>query len=253
MIRTLIVDDEPLGRRRVAQLLEGEADVEIVGLCANGQEAVAMIEGEQPDLLFLDVQMPIMNGFDVLREITVAPMPVVVFVTAYDQYALRAFDVHAFDYLLKPFDRERFYETLIRARAHVQRENLDVLHQRLAAFLNTHEHAQNTSYLKRFVVKANGQVMFVPVDTVDWIEAAGNYVKLHVGKKHHLIRETLSRLEERLDPECFVRIHRSLMVHVDRIRSVQPVLSGEYIFILHNGIRVQSGRTYKEHVQALLQ
>jgi len=193
-----------------------------------------------------------MNGFDVLREVTVSPMPVVVFVTAYDQYALRAFEVHAFDYLLKPFDRERFYATLARARAHVKRENLEALHQRLHTFLNTHEQAQSTSYLKRFVVKTNGQVLFVPVDTVDWIEAAGNYVKLHVGKKHHLIRETLSHLEERLDPERFVRIHRSLMVQMDRVRSVQPVLSGEYIFVLHNGVRVQSGRTYKEQVQALL-
>lgn len=252
MIRTLIVDDEPLGQRRVAQLLETEPDIEIVGLCANGLEAVTTIKQERPDLLFLDIQMPVMNGFDVLRAVQGGPMPIVIFVTAYDQYALQAFEVHAFDYLLKPFDRERFYVTLARARTHLQRESLEHLHQRLHAFLETHERSATPTYEKRLSVKAGGQVHFIPVDSIDWIEAAGNYITLHVGAKNHLLRSTMQEIIGRLDPQQFLRIHRSLIVQTDRIRSIRPTQTGEYILTLDSGERLQSGRTYKAHIQALL-
>ena len=253
MIRTLIVDDEPLGRQRIRHLLDREDDVAVIDECANGEEAVAAIGKHTPDLVFLDVQMPVLDGFAVLEAVGAAQMPVVIFVTAYDQYALQAFDVHALDYLLKPFDRERFQKALNRARIHLRRQGLDTLSQRLHALLDdyqAHPPAAAT-YLKRLAVKTGGQVFFLNVEEIDWIEAAGNYAGLHIKEKTHLIRETMSDLEARLDPELFLRIHRSTIVNRDHIKALAPVSNGEYVLTLHDGTRLASSRSYRARVQAL--
>ena len=252
-IRTLIVDDEPLGRQRIRHLLDQEDDVTVIGECANGEEAVAAIDKHTLDLVFLDVQMPVLDGFAVLEAVGAAQMPVVIFVTAYDRYALQAFDVHALDYLLKPFDRERFQKALERARVHLRHQGLDALSHRLQALLadyQTHP-AKETTYLKRLVVKTGGQVFFLTVEEIDWIEAAGNYAGLHVKQKTHLIRETMSDLEARLDPALFLRIHRSTIVNRDCIQALEPVSNGEYVLTLHDGTRLASSRSYRARVQAL--
>lgn len=256
MVRTLIVDDEPLGRQRIRNLLEQEPDMTLVGECANGKEAIDAIQKQKPDLVFLDVQMPLLDGFEVVSTIGEAHMPVTIFVTAYDQYALQAFEVHALDYLLKPFDRERFQKALQRARLQLQRENLDTLSHRLRALLNDYEGkptaAKESDFLKRMTVKSAGQVFFITVDEIDWIEAAGNYAGLHIKDKMHLIRDTMNDLEARLDPACFLRIHRSTIVNRDRIRSLQPLYNGEYTLTLQDGTALQSSRSYRKHVQSLL-
>ena len=254
MIRTLIADDEPLGRQRIRHLLGQEDDVAVVGECANGEEAVVAILRDAPDLVFLDVQMPVLDGFAVVEAVGPEQMPVVIFVTAYDQYALQAFDVHALDYLLKPFDRERFQKALTRARLHLRRKSLDGLDQRLQDLLADYAagpgRAANT--LKRLAVKTGGQVFFLNAEEIDWIEAAGNYAGLHVKDKMHLIRETMGDLEARLDPALFLRIHRSTIVNRDRIKALKPLPNGEYVLTLHDGTRLSSSRSYREGVQALM-
>ncbi|MFQ5570125.1 MAG: LytR/AlgR family response regulator transcription factor [Rhodothermales bacterium] len=256
VIRTLIVDDEPLGRQRIRTLLEQEPDLAVVGECANGREAVAAVRKLVPDLVFLDVQMPLMNGFDVVEELGTAHLPVVIFVTAYDRYALKAFEVHALDYLLKPFDRERFQKALQRARHHLHRESIDALSRRLQALLADYQGrpkpAREGAFLKRLAVKSAGQVFFLNVEEIDWIEAAGNYAGLHVKDRTHLARETMAGLEARLDPDRFLRIHRSTIVNLDRIKALQPLYNGEYVFTLHDGTRLQSSRSYRDRVHALL-
>ena len=253
MIRTLIVDDEPLGRQRIRHLLGQEDDVVVIGECANGDEAVAAIRRDAPDLVFLDVQMPVRDGFAVVEAVGAALMPVVIFVTAYDHYALQAFDVHALDYLLKPFDRERFQKALARARLHLRRKGLDALDQRLQDLLaDVPTGAKPEPTLKRLAVKTGGQVFFLNVEEIDWIEAAGNYAGLHVKGKTHLIRETMGDLEARLDPALFLRIHRSTIVNRDRIKALKPLPNGEYVLTLHDGTPLSSSRSYRDGVQALL-
>ena len=249
MIRTLIVDDEPLGRQRIRHLLDREDDIAVIGECANGKEAVAAIDTHTPDLVFLDVQMPVLDGFAVLEAVGAEQMPVVIFVTAYDRYAIQAFDVHALDYLLKPFDRDRFRKALDRARVYLRRQGLDALGPRLHALLNDVQ--AHATYLKRLAVKTGGQVFFLNVDEIDWIEAAGNYAGLHVKQKTHLIRETMADLDARLDPDRFLRIHRSTIVNRDRIQALEPVSNGEYVLTLHDGTRLASSRSYRARVQAL--
>ena len=247
-MRTLIVDDEPLARERLRTLLRDEPDIELIGECADGKEAVSAIQGKNPELLFLDVQMPEMDGFAVLEAVGPERVPAVVFVTAYDRYALRAFDVHALDYLLKPFDRERFQKALERARAQVGERGK--LGDRLLAFLK--DIKEEPKRPERFVIKSAGRVFFLRADEIDWVEAAGNYVQLHVGSATHLMRETMGGLETRLDPEKFVRIHRSAIVQVDRIKEMQPAFHGDYIVILQDGTRLNLSRSYREKLQALL-
>lgn len=247
-MRTLIVDDEPLARERLRTLLRDEPDIELIGECADGKEAVSAIQGKNPELLFLDVQMPEMDGFAVLEAVGPERVPAVVFVTAYDRYALRAFDVHALDYLLKPFDRERFQKALERARAQVGERGK--LGDRLLALLK--DIKDEPKRPERFVIKSAGRVFFLRADEIDWVEAAGNYVQLHVGSATHLMRETMGGLETRLDPEKFVRIHRSAIVQVDRIKEMQPAFHGDYIVILQDGTRLNLSRSYREKLQALL-
>jgi two-component system, LytTR family, response regulator len=246
-IRTLIVDDEPLARERLAALLTNEADIEVVAQCRDGEEAVTAIVDHEPDLVFLDVQMPQMNGFEVIEAVGGERMPLVIFVTAYDQHALRAFQVRALDYLLKPFDRERFRHALGRARRQLDGRSSGDLERRLLAIVNDLKPSHGR--VDRFVVKAGGRVFFVRSDEIDWIEAAGNYVKLHVGNDTHLFRETMNAVEARLDADMFFRIHRSHIVNIERIRELQPWFNGEYVVFLKNGTRLTLSRGYREKLQ----
>jgi len=249
-LRTVIVDDEPLARERLANLLSAEQDIEVVRQCRDGEEAVAAIDQLSPDLVFLDVQMPALNGFEVIEAVGPDKMPLVIFVTAYDQHALRAFQVRALDYLLKPFDRERFQEALQRARAHIQRDETGDLGRRLLALVKDLRRDQPKT--DRLVVKSGGRLFFLRTDEIDWIEAAGNYVRLHVGTTSHLLRETMNSIEARLDPEKFFRIHRSRIVNMERIQEMQPWLNGEYAVVLRNGTRVTLSRGYREKLQERL-
>jgi two-component system LytT family response regulator len=248
--RILVADDEPLARERLRMLLDSESWAEIVGEVADGANAVAAIRDLQPDLVFLDVQMPGLNGFDVIEAVGPARMPAVIFVTAYDQYALRAFDVRALDYLLKPFDRERFQRALTRARQQLQQPPTGELERRLLELvkdLKTSPHRAD-----RFVVKSGGRVFFVRAAEIDWIEAAGNYVKLHVGPDAHLLRETMTAIESQLDPEVFFRIHRCHIVNIERVQELQPWFNGEYVVSLKTGARLTLSRSYREKVQQRL-
>ncbi len=248
-IRTVIVDDEPLARRGIRAQLDDEEDIEIVSECRNGLEAVATIEAEAPDLVFLDVQMPELDGFGVLEAVGVDRMPVVIFVTAYDQYALRAFDVHALDYLLKPVDAERFASALQRARKQIERHSLQDLNQRLQNFLDDVQAKQK--FTERVVIKSAGRIFFLNVEEIDWIEAADNYVRLHVGRDSHLLRETMNHLEKRLNPDRFLRIHRSRIINIRQIKELQPLFRGEYDIMLQDGTRLESGRGYRDKLQRL--
>ena len=245
--RVLIADDEPLARERLRMLLAREEWVEIAGECHNGAEAVTAIQKLRPDLVFLDVQMPGATGFDVIEAVGVAHMPPVVFVTAYDRYALRAFDVHALDYLLKPFDRERFQQALARARQHLERKDAGDLERRLLELVQ--DLRSSPQRPERFVIKSGGRVFFVRTDEIDWIEAAGNYVKLHVGSEAHLLRETMNSLEAQLDPDTFYRIHRCHIVNIERVKELQPWFNGEYVVFLRSGTRLTLSRGYREKLQ----
>ncbi|HZS06976.1 MAG TPA: LytTR family transcriptional regulator DNA-binding domain-containing protein [Blastocatellia bacterium] len=249
-ISAVIIDDEPLGRTVIREMLRGDAEIAIVGECANGHEAVEAIDDKHPDLIFLDVQMPEVDGFDVLTALDARRLPVVIFVTAYDQYAVRAFEVHAVDYLLKPFDRERFDKALQRAKSYIRLERNGEVNERILALLE--EQKAKTKYLERLVVKAGGRVFFLKTDEIDWIEAEGNYVCLHVRKESYLLRETISGLEAQLDPKKFPRIHRSQIVNIDRIQELRPWSHGEYHVILHNGTELTLSRSYRERLHELL-
>lgn len=248
-IKTLIVDDEPLARERIRALLAPHAGFEVLAECANGMTAVQAITNLQPDLVFLDVQMPELGGFEVLEALAHERLPAIIFVTAYDNYALRAFEVHALDYLLKPFDRERFAKALQRAQEYVQ-HGQNALQQRLQNLLE--ELQRERRYVERLVLKTAGRVFFVKVAEVDWAEAEANYVRLHAGRETHLLRETLTHLETKLDPQKFLRLSRSLLVNLDRIKELQPWSNnGEYVVILQNGARLRSSRNYRARVESV--
>jgi len=243
-IRALIVDDEPLGRERIRTLLREDAEVDVVGEAGNGHEAAIEIERLRPDLLFLDVQMPEMDGFAVLDAIADKHMPVIIFVTAYDRYAVQAFEVHALDYLLKAFDRERFESAVSRAKEEVRRSKEGIFNERLVTLLEDLESRKERS--TRLVIKSSGRIFFLPVKEFDWVEAADNYIRIHAGGKEHLMRETLQSLEGRLDPERFLRVHRSAIVNIDRIRELQPMFHGDYALRLCDGTELTLSRKYKD-------
>ncbi len=243
-IRTLIADDEPLARKRLCQLLQNEPDIELVGECADGREAVAAIRKTSPELLFLDVQMPELDGFGVLEAMGTGPMPVIVFVTAHDQFALRAFEVHAVDYLLKPFDQERFQKALRRAIEQVRSRDPEAIRQRQSALLTDVQSTQ-------LAVKSGGRVVWVKLDEIDWIGSADNYAELHVGAKSHLLRETLVALETRLAPEKFVRISRSAIVNAERIKELHRLFYGGYELVLHDGTRLTLSRRFRDKLKQL--
>lgn len=249
-VRVLLVDDESLARAMLREMLSDDQDVEIVGECVNGCEAVEAINTTVPDLVFLDVQMPEVGGFEVLEVLGKEQIPHVIFVTAYDQYAVRAFEVHALDYLLKPFDRERFDLSWQRAKAQIMQDRDGGVDQRILALLE--EMKAGSKYLERLVIKAAGRIYFLETSEIDWIEAEGNYVSVHAGKKSHLLRETISSLEAQLDPKKFLRIHRSSIVRIDRIRELQPWFHGEFRVVLQNGMQLTLSRNYRDKLQEAL-
>jgi len=250
-IRTCIVDDEPLARERLRALLAQESDVDVIAECADGEEAIRTIRAERPDLVFLDVQMPVVDGFGVLESLAGDTPPVVVFVTAYDQYALQAFDVHALDYLLKPFDGRRFRRAVQRARFELLKDGQGgAVSQRLLSLLETLR--QDKKPQERLVLKTAGRVTFLRVDEIDWIEAEGNYVRLHVGAHSHLLRETMKGIETKLDRERFIRIHRSTIVNTDRIKELQPLFHGEYAVTLQDGTRLTASRGPENKLRRML-
>jgi two-component system LytT family response regulator len=236
--RTLIVDDEPLARERLRTLLEQDPEIQIVGECANGRSAVAAVVKHSPDLMFLDVHMPEVDGFTVIEAIGPGAVPAVVFVTAYDRYALKAFEAHALDYLLKPFDRARFEKTLARAKRQLEGGT----NQRLADLLRA-------TQPQRFVIKNAGRITFLKVEEVDWIEAEGNYVRLHSGSESHLLRETMNSMETRLNSRQFIRIHRSRIVNIDSIKELKPWFRGEYVVIMRSGEKLTLTRSYRDRLQ----
>ena len=256
MIRVLIVDDEPLARRGIRARLAAADDIEVVGECAGGREAIRVIRELGPDLVFLDVQMPGVDGFGVIEAVGGAEMPVVVFVTAYDQHAIHAFEAQALDYLLKPIDDERFERALERARRRIGEHRESALGRRLAAVLAEPRALaapqRRERSASRFLVKKGGKVIVVATEEVDWIEAAGDYVRLHVGRETHLLRETMSAMEEHLDPHRFVRIHRSTIVNVERIRELLPHFNREYLVVLRDGTELKLSRGYRDRLDPIL-
>jgi two-component system, LytTR family, response regulator len=239
-IRALVVDDEPLARDRVRRLLAADAQIEIVGECPDGFAAVAAVCATHPDLIFLDVQMPGKDGFEVLEEIG-SPLPVVIFLTAFDRYAVRAFDACAVDYLLKPFDEERFERALDRAKAALAKPSaVDP-----SVPSQAHPIPTNGTHLRRLLVKTGDRLIFVKTDDVAWIEASGNYAVLHAERSAYLVREALATLESQLDPEKFFRIHRSTLVNVDHVRELHPLFHGQYDVVLEDGTRLTMSRRHR--------
>ena len=248
-LRVLIVDDEPLARRRIRRFLRSEPDVDVIGEAADGRAAVAALRERQTDLVFLDVQMPELDGFAVMREVGLGRLPAVVFVTAFDQYALQAFEIHAVDYLLKPFTRERLQAALERARTR-RRAEANTTDSRLAALLN--ELVERPRFLQRLPVRSGPRIVLLETGQIDWIQAADNYVLLHAGGREYLMRETMARLERELDPDAFVRIHRSAMVRIDRVAELQPSVHGDFRVTLKNGTYLTLSRYYRDRVERML-
>jgi two-component system LytT family response regulator len=231
-------------------MLAADSRIEILNECVNGEQAIEAIQQLEPDLVFLDVEMPGKDGFAVLEALDPEHLPVVIFVTAYDQYAVRAFEFHALDYLLKPFDQERFDKAVNRAVANIQNDKSENLTARILQTLE--EMKARPVHLERLVIKMNGHVFFVKTEEIDWLEAEGNYVRLHAGKESYLLRDTISALESQLDPKRFVRVHRSAIVNVDRIQELQPWFHGEYRIILREGVQLTLSRSYREKLHELL-
>jgi two-component system LytT family response regulator len=262
VIRTLIVDDEPVARQTIHLLLNDDPEIVVVGECSNGPAAIEAIRAESPDLLFLDVQMPGMNGFEMLRSVKIEDLPAVVFTTAYDQYAIQAFEVHALDYLLKPFDDDRFHDALLHAKNVITGNRVEEISKQLLDLLDrfdlknrlpqalpknvTHE------YLSRFMVRSTGRVVVVDVGAVQWIEADGNYVSIHADGKRYLLREKIGSLEHQLDPSEFARIHRSTIVRTAHIKSMKPLFNGDHLVTMADGKEFTLSRTYRERVLTAL-
>ena len=247
----LIVDDEPLARRGVVLRLQGHPDMEVVGECSNGQDAIYFITKNKPDLVFLDIQMPVMNGIDVMRSLNSEALPFVIFLTAFDQYVMRAFEVHAIDYLMKPVDDARFNASLNHARRILGAQQAAAYSRRLQVALGK-KPAPESEPFRRLAIRVGKLVRFVSIADIDWIEAQGDYAEIHVGTRTHLIRESLNTLAERLDPEDFLRIHRSAIVRLNRIAGVVSLPNRDCTVTLHNGTSLRVSRTYSNHLRKLL-
>ena len=248
-LTTLIVDDEPLARDGLRLLLAEDPDIAAIREAKDGRDAVAALRAAPPDLVFLDVQMPEMDGFSVVKEMGAERMPATVFVTAHDRYAIQAFEINAIDYLLKPVTRERFAQALARAKARLQARTPDDASRQILGLLETL--AAPLRGIKRLAVRAAGKTVFVEVEDIDWIEAAENYVQIHVGRASHLVHLTMNAIEKALDPDAFLRVHRSIIVRVERIAELQPAGHGEYLITLRSGVSVRSGRTYHDRLKTL--
>lgn len=259
-IRTLIVDDEPVARAGIRRLLEDDPDINVIGEAGNGRTAVRSILANSPDLIFLDIQMPEMDGFQVIEQLGPARTPSVIFVTAYDQFALRAFEVQALDYVLKPFEDERFYTVLARAKQHLRRARDGDLAERLAALLAAYESRSPpavlpegaTTPLSRVLVKEGDRVFFLPVEEIEWIEAADYYARIHAGERAHLVRETMSALESQLDPARFVRVHRSAIVNANRVKEIRADWRNRAVIVLQSGERLPLARTRRATLERVM-
>ena len=251
-IRALIVDDEPLARRAIRLLLSRDTEVEVVAECRNGVEAVKVMTAERPDLVFLDVQMPQMSGFDVIRAVGVEHMPLTVFVTAFDRYAVRAFEMQALDYLLKPFEDSRFEQTLRRAKTQLARRGEGSWTEQMAALIRQSPDRASRKYSPRLIINTNGKLVFLDPDGVDWITAADYYVQIHSRKKTYLHRQTMEQIERELDPEKFVRIHRSAIVNIDRVKELRPTRSGDHVVVLDDGTELKMSRRRRDRLRSLL-
>ncbi len=249
-IRALIADDEALARKFIHRMLKDNHDVEIVGECSNGKDAIAMIRKQNPDVVFLDVQMPEMDGFAVLESIGVDQLPEIIFTTAYEQYAIRAFELHALDYLLKPFDQARFKDAIQHAKERFRSQRQKDGRLQMSALLESIKN--KPQYLERLVIKTGGRITFLSTDEINWIEADDKYVHLHTGKVSPMVRQTLSAMETQLDPRKFSRIHRSAIVNVERIKELQPLFSGEHSILLEDGTKLTLSRSYKDKLFELL-
>lgn len=267
-IRALIVDDESLAREALLVMLDDDPEIEVVAECRNGREAVTVIREQSPDVVFLDIQMPEMDGFQVVEEVGPMRMPVTIFVTAYDKHALRAFEAHALDYLLKPFDHDRFNTALQRAKTFVRQQKLGEISESLFAVLQDlkskdgespsdtdnrrPERVAHQEPIARVVIKSGGRIYFLKTEEIDWVEGAGDYLTLHSGGQTHLIRETMGNLHAKLDPQKFLRIHRSTIVNIERIKDIRPLYKGEYVITLTSGIRLKASRGYRHELRPLL-
>jgi two-component system, LytTR family, response regulator len=249
-IRTIVADDENLARKKLRLLLSSEAGVDVVAECSNGRQTLAAVQAHRPDLLLLDIQMPDLDGFEVIEELSGGELPVIIFTTAYDQYAIRAFEAHALDYLLKPFNQDRLHRALERVKVELLKTHEHNVKTRILDLLGRTK--SESQQLRRLVIRTAGRVVFLELDEVDWIEAAANYVKLHVGKDAFLIREGIGHFSAKLDPDRFVRIHRSSIVNVRRIRELQPCDSGEYIAVLRDGKELSCSRGCRPQLLRLI-
>jgi two-component system LytT family response regulator len=243
-IRTILVDDEPLARNKLKLFLADEPDFEIVRECTNGKDAIAALNKHRADVLFLDIQMPEVDGFEVVESVSPDRLPYVVFVTAHDAFAVRAFQIHALDYLLKPFDRERLKQSLARVRKALQQTTIERQHNQILSLLNDLKSRQERP--RRLLLKSAGRVYFVNVQEIDWVESEGNYLRLHVGNESHLMRQTMNTLERLLSPSQFIRIHRSTLVNIERVKELQPWFGGEYLAILQGGKKLNVGKSYRK-------
>jgi two-component system LytT family response regulator len=248
-MRALIADDEPLARKFLRRMLKDDLDLEIVGECSNGKEAVTAIQKQNPDIVFLDVQMPEMDGFSVLEEVGVERLPEIVFTTAYEQYAVRAFELHAVDYLLKPFDHQRLRDAVKHAKERCRYRQRDDGSQ-LRALLDSLKNP--STYLERVLIKADGRITFIRAQEIDWIQADDKYVHLHTGKVARMLRQTLGTMEAQLDPMKFVRIHRSTIVNIERIKELQPLFGGEHVVVMEDGTKLNLSRSYKDKLFKVL-
>ena len=251
-VRALIVDDEPLARAHLRSLLRDRGDVDVIGECGDGRSAIDQIRKLTPELVLLDIQMPELDGLDVIREVGPTEMPAVVFVTAYDEHALAAFEVHAFDYILKPVSRQRFTQAIDRVVGLIRTDVTAERPERPLEALIEAMRSEQTA-LDRIAVKADGRVVFIRVNEIDWIEADDDLVRIHTGKVVHAHRSTLTHLEERLPASKFLRVHRSTLVNVDRIREIQPWFQGDWVLILADGTRLHSGKSYRSKVREYIE
>lgn len=250
-IRVLIVDDEPLARRGICQLLETETDFVVAGEAANGREAVAELERLAPDLVFLDINMPLLDGFGFLEKLHAENLPEIVFVTAYDEHAIQAFEAGAIDYVLKPINAERFQKTLERVRRRAFAGESSPLENRIADLIKNLKPAGNV-YPERIAVKENERIKFLAVEKIDWVSSLGNYIEIHAGREKFVLRETMDAIESKLNPQSFVRIRRSTIVRIAVIKELQPLFNGEYAVILADGTELVSSRRYRKNLDALL-